>query len=126
MQRYVPEIRNGEKRVLVAGSKIICAYQKDIVLSSDHRTNVRQGGASTICDLSTQEMALCSRIGSCFGDLGLYYIGIDLAYPYVIELNVINPGGLINYARLTGENRAPHVVETVLTMILSATSQNDA
>lgn len=114
LQRYVPEIRNGEKRVLLAEGGLVCVYRKDIVVDWDHRTNVRQGGESSVCELSADETELCVRISRFFADRGAGWIGIDLVYPHVIEINIVNPGGLINFERLTGENRAPVVVSRVL------------
>lgn len=112
MQRYVPEIALGEKRVLMAGGHIIGQYKR--TANDDHRTNIHQGASPSICDLDPQEIALCERIGKHLLGIGTLFVGIDLVYPYVLEINVLSPGGMTTIMDLTGVNLAARVVGQIV------------
>ena len=112
LQRYLPEIEQGEKRVLLAGGRVISQYRR--IAESDHRTNLSRGASAEACDLTPEETELCGSLARYLLDQGAYFCGIDLAWPWLIEVNVINPGGLATIDRLTGRNFAPDVVRAVI------------
>jgi glutathione synthase len=112
MQRYVPEIALGEKRVLIANGHIVGQYKR--VANGDHRTNIHQGAVPQQCDLVSKEIELCEHIGKHLEKVGAAFVGIDLVYPYILEINVLNPGGIATIMNLTGENLAPSVVEHII------------
>lgn len=112
MQRYIPEIAHGEKRVLMANGHIIGQYKR--TANDDHRTNIHQGASPSICDLGAEEAVVCERIGKHLLGIGAVFVGIDLVYPYVIEINVLSPGGMTTMMDLTGVNLAPQVVEQII------------
>jgi glutathione synthase len=116
IQRYLPAIENGEKRVLLAAGKVMGQYLRRA--GSDHRTNVSQGAAIERSDLTADETALCHEIGRQLVQRGAVYAGIDLVYPHLIEVNVINPGGLTTIEELTGTNLAPRVALEVTKHLL--------
>ncbi len=112
LQRRVPEIDQGEKRVLFSAGKVVGQYHR--TAGSDHRTNLMQGGVPTACSLTAEEQTYCDSLGAFLKDQGAEFVGLDLAYPYVIEFNVINPGGIATIESLTGEDLAPAVVQPIL------------
>ncbi len=112
LQRYVPEIRQGEVRVLMAAGKVVGQYRRKAV--HDHRTNLAQGASSEPYSLTADEAALCARLGTWLMERGVSFAGIDLVFPYVIEFNVLSPGGIRTIRDLTGTDLA----ETVLGHIL--------
>lgn len=112
LQRYLPEIEKGEKRVIIAGGEVITQYLRRP--GPDHRTNLSQGGQAEACELTEDEKQLCNRLGKYLLDQGAWFCGIDLAYPWLIELNVINPGGIVTVEALTGVDYSKHAVDAVL------------
>jgi glutathione synthase len=62
--------------------------------AEDHRTNLAQGAQAERATLSHQEIALAHTIGAFCQTEGAEFIGIDMVYPYIIEINIVNPGGL--------------------------------
>lgn len=112
MQRYVEEIAEGEKRILFAGGHVVGQYHR--TANQDHRTNLIQGAEPTACSLTHSEQQLCQRIGQFLMKMGAQYVGVDLVYPYVIEFNVVNPGGLTTIETLTGMDLSGEIVEKVL------------
>ena len=112
LQRYVDEIARGEKRVLIAGGRPVGQYLR--IAARDHRTNVHQGAAIDRCELSSEELDYCEKIGRFLQSHGAEFVGIDLAYPWVIEFNVINPGGLLNIEQVTGSDITVHIVDNII------------
>lgn len=111
LQQYVSEVTSGEKRVLFAGGKVIGQYRR--TATGDHRTNLIQGATSTACDLSEAEAIYCRTIGQVLTSMGAGFVGIDLIYPWVIEFNVINPGGITTIDELTGVDLTNAVLDSL-------------
>lgn len=112
LQRYVDEIEAGEKRVLLANGKPVGQYLRTAAI--DHRTNVMRGARASPCGLSTEERQYCERIGAFLRSKGAYFVGLDLVYPWVIEVNVINPGGITRIDQLEGTDLTAGVVDAVM------------
>ncbi|MBN1933030.1 MAG: hypothetical protein JW934_00110 [Anaerolineae bacterium] len=112
MQRYIPEIVSGEKRVLIAGGQVVGQYKR--VAQDDHRTNLHQGAVPSVCGLDAQESELCDQLGQYLTKVGAYFAGVDLVYPYVLEVNVLSPGGILTILELTGRDLASEVIERVI------------
>lgn len=113
LQRYVPEAATREKRVIVAGDRLIGAYAKT--------GNVTAGALPRPAKLSREESELALRVVARLNALGARFAGIDLAWPYVFEANIANPGGLATLEALTGIDPAPRVVEALTDLRATAT-----
>ncbi len=111
LQAYVPEIEQGEKRVLFAGGKVVGQYLRIAV--ADHRTNLMQGAKSEPCELTTDEAAYCRKLGSFLKEFGADYVGLDLVFPWIIEFNVINAGGLLTIEELTGQDLSSTIISEI-------------
>lgn len=105
LQRYVPDAATREKRVIVAGDRLIGAYAKT--------GNVTAGAVPRPTELSREETELALRVVAWLNARGVRFAGIDLAWPYVFEANIANPGGLATLEALTGVDPTPRVVEAV-------------
>ena len=92
LESWLPNIEHGEKRVLMADDSIIGCYERQGKL--DHRTNLAAGATPSLARLSADEQILCHAVAKYSMNGGARFIGIDLVYPYVVEINVVNPGGL--------------------------------
>jgi glutathione synthase len=112
LQRYIPEIEQGEKRVLLAGGKVIGQYLRRPL--GDHRTNITAGAKTEPCSLSDEERTYCTRLARQMLSKGAWFTGVDLVYPWLIEVNVINPGGITTIDELTGYDLSAKVVEAVM------------
>ena len=112
LQRYIEEILDGEKRVLLAAGAPIGQYRR--TNQSDYRTNLAQGGQAEKCDLSPEEYSTCEAVGNYLMDHGIHFAGIDLVWPWVIEVNVVNPGGLVTLDELGVGNLTQTVVDRIL------------
>ncbi len=56
---------------------------------------------------SRDETALVVAVARQLLEHGVRFVAVDLVYPWIVEFNLANPGGLETIERLTGENLAP-------------------
>jgi glutathione synthase len=94
LQQYTESAKFNEKRVLVVNGRIIGTIHKELA-SGQHRSNLMHGAVSTLSQLDGQETALCNAIAERLRLNGITVAGIDIAYPFVIEINIVNPGGFL-------------------------------
>ncbi len=113
LQAYCKEVEEGEKRVLLAGGTVVAQHGRRLG-SKDHRSNLRQGGKVDVSDLTPEETDLCSLLAQRFFDFGVGYVGIDISYPYVVEFNIANPGGVSYIDEVAGIDYTPVVIDRVL------------
>lgn len=109
LQRYLPEIENGETRVLFANGQAIGHYRR--MPGADHRANIAGSGRAVAHELTREEATLATTAARHLLDLGARFVSVDLVLPYVLEYNIANPGGLNTLAVLSGENPATRVVD---------------
>lgn len=112
IQRYVEEIEAGEKRVIFAGGEVVGQYIR--TPTKDHRTNIMQGAEAALCELTDEESKYCEKIGHLMKSYGAQFVGMDLAFPWVIEFNVITPGGIDTIMQLGGPNLTGKVLDKIL------------
>lgn len=117
LQQYIKEIEQGEKRILLAGGEVICYYARKSS-GHDHRTNLHQEGQAFVCELTKNERGLLDKLASKFLRIGAYFVGVDLAYPYIVELNVTSPGGLKTVEELTGTDYSNQVIDKVIASVM--------
>ncbi|MDI3420671.1 ATP-grasp domain-containing protein [Streptomyces luteolus] len=82
-----------EKRVIIAAG-VPVAQQVHHLAPDEHRGNTAHRARCADTLLTEAEHELCVRIGARLREYGIRFAGIDMAYPYVFECNVVNPGGL--------------------------------
>ena len=112
VQRYVEEAEHHEKRVLVAVNRIVGVYGKTLP-RDDHRGNLAAGSQPCEAALSTDESHLAGSVIEVLAESRIKFATIDIAHPYVLEVNVVNPGWLATYDALTGADLAPDVVSAL-------------
>jgi glutathione synthase len=108
LQRYLPEIEDGETRVLFANGRLIGSYRRLPFI--DHRVNINGSGRAVAHDLSGEERVLATRAAEHLLGLGARFVAVDLVYPYILECNIANPGGLGTLEALGGEDLSYRVV----------------
>ncbi|WP_149831184.1 ATP-grasp domain-containing protein [Streptomyces tailanensis] len=116
MQEYIPTVPDNEKRVLLAGGVPVCGFRR-YHNDDDHRANATLGNKFSELVLTPDEDAFCRDLGKSLMSQGIYFAGVDLAYPYVLELNLENPGAINWTIRSTGVDKTPEVVEHLLTAL---------
>ena len=119
LQRYVKEIEQGETRTLVAGGKLIGSYLRK---PRDGVANIALGAKAQTTTLNAQEEALVRTIAEDLLAQGVGFAAVDIAYPYLMEVNVANPGGLGTLETLTGDDLSPAVAQAIIAWRRGSTS----
>ena len=91
VQRFVPEITLGDKRVLVIGGKPVPYCLARIPQGSEVRGNLAAGGKGVAQPLSARDLELAQAIGPVLAQRGLLLVGLDAIGDYLTEINVTSP-----------------------------------
>jgi len=93
-QVYVPEIRDGDKRILLIDGEPVPHALARIPTGDDNRGNLVAGAVGRGQDLSERDRWICSRVGPVLRDAGVVFAGIDVIGDYLTEVNVTSPTGV--------------------------------
>ena len=90
-QKFLPEISNGDKRILLIGGKPVPYALSRIPKNSDSKGNLAQGATGKGVELNARDKWICEHVGSTLNDMGLIFVGIDIIGDYLTEINVTSP-----------------------------------
>ena len=90
-QRFVPEIRDGDKRILVIDGEPIPHALARIPPTGETRANLAVGGRGIGVPLSERDRWICEQVGPTLRDKGLLFVGLDVIGDYLTEINVTSP-----------------------------------
>lgn len=93
VQRYLPEVRAGDKRIILIDGKAAGATNR-IPPEGEARSNMHVGGKPAATTLTKREEEICEAIGPTLKEYGLIFVGIDVIGDYLTEINVTSPTGL--------------------------------
>jgi len=91
VQKFLPEIVDGDKRVLIIGGKPVPYCLARIPQGNEVRGNLAAGGKGVALPLSDQDRATAEAIGPILMQRGLLLIGLDIIGTSVTEINVTSP-----------------------------------
>jgi len=91
VQRFVPEISEGDKRVLVIGGKVVPFCLARIPQGSEIRGNLAAGGKGVTQPISERDREIAETIGPRLAQRGLLLIGLDVIGDRLTEINVTSP-----------------------------------
>jgi glutathione synthase len=92
-QRYLPQVREGDKRVIVLNGEPLGAVLR-VPREDENRGNIHVGGRCVKTDLTTRDREICRVMAPSLRDLGLYFVGLDVIGGYLTEVNVTSPTGV--------------------------------
>jgi glutathione synthase len=115
LQRYLPQIEQGEKRVLIGAGNLVGHYLR--TPQAGGVANLHAGGIATTCELTDDEVDLATTVASRLTAQGVRFAAVDLVYPYLMETNVVNPGGLATISDLTGRNPTAGMIAAIIDSI---------
>lgn len=105
IQKYLPEVREGDKRIILVDGVYAGAINR-IPADDDLRSNMVQGAKAVLTDLSPREHEICEAIGPLLKEQGLLFVGIDVIGGYLTEINVTSPTGIRAVKALGGTDIA--------------------
>lgn len=92
-QRYLPEIRKGDKRIIVLDGEPLGAVLR-VPRQDENRGNIHVGGRCVKTDLTRRDREICRVLAPSLKKLGLYFVGLDVIGGYLTEVNVTSPTGV--------------------------------
>ena len=101
VQRYLPEVRAGDKRIILVDGAPLGAINR-IPAKGEARSNLHVGGKAAKTELTPREKEICDAIGPMLREQGLIFVGIDVIGDRLTEINVTSPTGLQEIARFDG------------------------
>jgi glutathione synthase len=91
VQRFLPEIAQGDKRVLLIGGQVVPFALARIPQGREIRGNLAAGGKGVAMPLSDMEKKVAESLAPQLNERGLFLVGLDLIGGYVTEINVTSP-----------------------------------
>jgi glutathione synthase len=101
VQRYLPEVRQGDKRIILIEGEPAGAVLR-VPPPGEARANLHVGGKAVKTALTEREREICAAIGPTLREQGLLFVGIDVIGDYLTEINVTSPTGIQEINRLDG------------------------
>ncbi len=101
VQKYVPAVRLGDKRIILVDGVAMGAINR-VPAAGEARSNMHVGGRPEQTTLTDREREICTRIGPALRERGMIFVGIDVIGGYLTEINVTSPTGLQEIARFDG------------------------
>jgi glutathione synthase len=92
-QRYLPEIRQGDKRIIVLNGEPLGAVLR-VPLESETRGNIHVGGQCMKTDVTERDREICAALSPLLRADGLYFVGLDVIGNFLTEVNVTSPTGI--------------------------------
>ena len=103
VQRYLPEIRKGDKRIILIEGKPVGAVSR-VPKKGEARANFHAGGQAERTTLTKREKDICAAIGPTLRKQGLVFVGIDVIGDWLTKINVTSPTGIQEINRLDDVN----------------------
>jgi len=93
-QVYIPEIRLGDKRILLINGEAVPFALARVPPADDNRGNLVVGAKGVGQELSDIDRSICERVGPALKEHGVIFAGIDVIGDYMTEVNVTSPTGI--------------------------------
>jgi len=113
VQRYLPEVEEGDKRVLLWDGEVVGVVNR-VPPPGELRGNLAAGAWPQASELTEREERLVADVGPRLAADGLRLVGLDLIGEHLTEVNVTSPTGMREVERLTGTSPARLVMERLL------------
>lgn len=114
IQRFLPEVTQGDKRIILIEGKALGAVNR-VPAPNDIRSNMVRGGAANVTELTDREREICDAIGPELVKRGLIFVGIDVIDGNLTEINVTSPTGIRAIRRIGGPDLASAMWDAIET-----------
>ncbi len=113
VQKYLPEIVKGDKRVLVIGGKPVPFALARIPQGTEIRGNLAAGGKGVAQPLSDADRTIAEALGPVLAARGLLLVGLDVIGDRLTEINVTSPTGFAEITAQTGFDVAAMFIDAL-------------
>jgi len=105
-QRYIPEIVDGDKRILIVNGKVVPYCLARIPKAGETRGNLAAGGTGVARELTARDLEIAEALAPVLAARGLFLVGIDVIGHWLTEINVTSPTCMVEIGEQTGFDAA--------------------
>ena len=113
LQRYLPEIADGDTRVLLIDGEPFPYGLARIPKAGETRGNLAAGGRGEVRPLTPSQRLIAAEVGAYCRDSGLMLVGLDVIGEHLTEFNVTSPTCMVEIFAATGADPAARMVEAI-------------
>ena len=121
-QRYLPAIKDGDKRILLIAGDVVPWALARIPLAGETRGNLAAGGTARAQPFSARDREIAETIAPWARAHGIFLAGLDVIGDYLTEINVTSPTGFQEITAQTGHDVAAQFIAAVERVPLAETS----
>lgn len=112
-QRYIPEIKDGDKRILIIDGEPVPYALARMPVKGETRGNLAAGGTGIAHKLNDHDLTMAKAIGKKLAPRGLFLIGLDVIGDYITEINVTSPTCFVEITEQTDFHVADYFVKAL-------------
>ena len=112
VQRYLPDVRRGDKRIILVDGEFAGAINR-VPAAGEARSNMHVGGRPEATTLTRREQEICAALGPELKKRGLIFTGIDVIGGQLTEINVTSPTGILEVRRFGGPDVAKLIWDAI-------------
>jgi glutathione synthase len=113
VQRFLPEIAQGDKRVLLIGGEVVPFSLARIPQGNEIRGNLAAGGKGVAMPLTDTEKGIAERLAPILNQRGLFLVGLDLIGGFLTEINVTSPTCFVEITEQSGFDISQFFLKTL-------------
>ena len=112
VQQYLPEIRDGDKRIILVNGNAVGAVSR-VPMQGEARANLHVGATAQKATINQRDQEICNSIGPILREKGLLFVGIDVIGCYLTEINVTSPTGIKEINQLDGVRLEKVILDSI-------------
>lgn len=112
-QRFIPDIKNGDKRILMINGEPVPYALARVPAKGETRGNLAAGGTGIAQPLSDRDRWIAGQVGPTLKEKGLYFVGLDVIGDYLTEINVTSPTCLREISAASGVDIAGDLMNII-------------
>lgn len=113
VQRFIPEISAGDKRILLIDGEPVPYALARVPAKGETRGNLAVGGTGVGVALSERDYWICEQVAPRLKAMGLMFVGLDVIGDYLTEVNVTSPTCIRELDSLYGLDIAAQLMDTI-------------
>jgi glutathione synthase len=118
-QRYLPEVRKGDKRIFLVDGEPLCAVLR-VPAPDDARGNLHVGARPMPTSLDDRDRAIVDVLAPHLRDNGFFLVGLDVIGGWLTEINVTSPTGILEANTLYNAHHETQVLERLESKVRQA------
>ena len=99
VQKFIPEVRDGDKRVIIIDGNPVGAMKR-VPAKNEVRANLSRGGTAQKTVMTFRDKLICKKLKPWLKKEKIFFAGIDIIGKYLTEINLTSPTGMVEINKL--------------------------